>query len=202
MVAKVVSLRCAYAEAPDPGALLDETFTLKELRELHEAVAGAPSCVTPSGASFNDTASFTTISAGAAIAAYSFLRFDAVTTLTEETIKPRLTVPRAIMLVALIGGGIFAAVSYVTQLVHSGGVFEDSASATSSIARQIVGQLLAPCSWSACCPRWAVTPSCPRRSSARLNEKFHAPVANLVVAGSVGPDRDLLGRCHVDVVQQ
>ena len=41
IVAKAVEwLRTAYAEAPDPGALLDEPFTLKDLRELHEAVAG------------------------------------------------------------------------------------------------------------------------------------------------------------------
>lgn len=41
MVAKAVEwLRVAYAEAPDPGALLDEPFTLKELRDLHEVVAG------------------------------------------------------------------------------------------------------------------------------------------------------------------
>ena len=41
IVAKAVEwLRAAYAEAPDPGALLDEPFTLKDLRELHEAVAG------------------------------------------------------------------------------------------------------------------------------------------------------------------
>ncbi|MCO4253831.1 amino acid permease [Pseudarthrobacter cellobiosi] len=67
--------------------------------------------------------------------------FDAVTTLTEETINPRRTVPLAIMLVALIGGGILVAVSYVTQLVHPGGVFVDAASAASSIALQIGGQL-------------------------------------------------------------
>jgi 8-oxo-dGTP diphosphatase len=43
IVVKAVEwLRAAYAEAPDPGALLDEPFTLKDLRELHEAVAGAP----------------------------------------------------------------------------------------------------------------------------------------------------------------
>lgn len=35
-------LRAAYAEAPDPGALLEEPFTLKDLRELHEVVSGAP----------------------------------------------------------------------------------------------------------------------------------------------------------------
>ncbi|MFE5836694.1 hypothetical protein [Arthrobacter sp. NPDC056493] len=116
-------------------------------------------------------------------AAYSFLGFDAVTTLTEETIEPRENMPRAIMLIALILGGIFATVSYVTQLVHPGGVFEDSASAASSIALQLGGQLfgavflgwwwpsspraspsrLAP---PACSTRWTLTPSCPKRSSA------------------------------------
>jgi 8-oxo-dGTP diphosphatase len=41
MVAKAVEwLRAAYAESPDPGALLDEPFTLKELRDLNEVVAG------------------------------------------------------------------------------------------------------------------------------------------------------------------
>jgi 8-oxo-dGTP diphosphatase len=42
IVGKAVEwLRAAYREAPDPGALLDEPFTLKDLRELHEAVAGS-----------------------------------------------------------------------------------------------------------------------------------------------------------------
>jgi ADP-ribose pyrophosphatase YjhB (NUDIX family) len=41
IVAKAVEwIRAAYAEAPDPGALLEEPFTLKELRDLHEIVAG------------------------------------------------------------------------------------------------------------------------------------------------------------------
>lgn len=42
IVVKAVEwLRAAYAEAPDPGELLTEAFTLKELRELHETVAGS-----------------------------------------------------------------------------------------------------------------------------------------------------------------
>ncbi len=42
IVAKAVEwLQAAYKEAPDPGELLDEPFTLRDLRELHEAVAGA-----------------------------------------------------------------------------------------------------------------------------------------------------------------
>ncbi|WP_395402061.1 NUDIX domain-containing protein [Arthrobacter sp. UC242_113] len=41
MVSEAVEwLRAAYAESPDPGALLAEPFTLKELRDLHEVVAG------------------------------------------------------------------------------------------------------------------------------------------------------------------
>jgi 8-oxo-dGTP diphosphatase len=43
IVAKAVEwLRAAYSESPDPGALLDEPFTLKDLRELHEVVTGTP----------------------------------------------------------------------------------------------------------------------------------------------------------------
>lgn len=153
---------------------------------------------------FNSTASFTTISAGAAIAAYSFLGFDAVTTLTEETINPRRTVPRAIMLVALIGGGIFVAVSYVTQLVHPGGVFEDSASAASSIALQIGGQLFgavflaglvvaqfasglaAQASASRLLYAMGRDSVLPKAVFGRLSDKFHTPVANLVITGLVG----------------
>ena len=86
-------------------------------------------------------ATFNSISGGAAIAAYSFLGFDAVTTLTEETIDARRVIPRAIMLTALIGGAIFITVAYVTQLVHPGGVFTDSASAAFSIAEEIGGTL-------------------------------------------------------------
>jgi putrescine importer len=152
----------------------------------------------------NDTSSFATISAGAAIAAYSFLGFDAVTTLTEETVNPRKTMPRAIMLVALIGGGIFVAVSYVTQLVHPGGVFEDSASAASSIAVQIGGQLFgavflaglvvaqfasglaAQASASRLMYAMGRDSVLPKAVFGRLNEKFHTPVANLVITGIVG----------------
>ncbi|QZY53226.1 APC family permease [Leucobacter tenebrionis] len=79
------------------------------------------------------------IAGGAAIAAYSFLGFDAVTTLTEEAIEPRRTVPKAIMLIALIGGGIFVVVSYAVQLVHPGGAFENPDAAAFEIANRIGG---------------------------------------------------------------
>jgi putrescine importer len=86
-------------------------------------------------------AEFGGVVAAAAIAAYSFLGFDAVTTLTEEAVDPTRTVPRAIFLVALIGGGIFIVVSYFTQLVHPGGVFDAPDSAAFDIAVLIGGNL-------------------------------------------------------------
>jgi putrescine importer len=60
----------------------------------------------------NDATTLSGVSAGAAIAAYSFLGFDAVTTLTEETLDPERTMPRAILLTAFLGGGIFVLVAY------------------------------------------------------------------------------------------
>lgn len=79
--------------------------------------------------------------AGAAIACYSFLGFDAVTTMTEETINPKQVIPRAIMLVTLLGGGIFVLTAYVVQLAHPGYQFASTDAAASEIARNIGGDL-------------------------------------------------------------
>jgi putrescine importer len=153
---------------------------------------------------FNDTSSFDKITAGAAIAAYSFLGFDAVSTLTEETIEPKKTVPKAIMLVALIGGAIFVVVSYTTQLIHPGGVFDDSASAASDIALKIGGQffgavflaglvvsqfasgLAAQASASRLLYAMGRDSVLPKKIFGALNKSFHTPVFNLVITGAVG----------------
>lgn len=89
----------------------------------------------------NRATTFPGVAAGAAIAAYALLGFDAVTTLAEETVEPRRTIPQAILLTALVGGVIFIVVAYFTQLVHPGGVFDDSSSAAFDIARLIGGSL-------------------------------------------------------------
>lgn len=81
------------------------------------------------------------IMSGAAIACYSFLGFDAVSTLTEETKDPVRTIPKAIMLITLIGGLIFVGVSYFVQLAHPSFVFENADSAAYEIAKNIGGDL-------------------------------------------------------------
>ncbi|QRP44580.1 APC family permease [Amycolatopsis sp. FDAARGOS 1241] len=92
---------------------------------------------------FHPGSTFGTISGGAALATYSFLGFDAVTTLTEEAVEPKRTIPRAILLTALIGGGVFIVLAYVTQLVHPGSSFADESSAAFEIAGHIGGNAFA-----------------------------------------------------------
>ncbi|MGO0059394.1 APC family permease [Brevibacillus fluminis] len=91
---------------------------------------------------FNGQVPITTVLAGAAVACYSFLGFDAVSTLSEETIDPEKTIPRAIMLIALFGGAIFIVASYFSYLVFPDYTkFADIDSAGFEIARFIGGNL-------------------------------------------------------------
>lgn len=53
---------------------------------------------------------------GATILCFSFLGFDGISSLSEETLDAERTIPRAIFLTALLGGIIFIAVSYFVQL--------------------------------------------------------------------------------------
>lgn len=57
------------------------------------------------------------ILAGAAVLALSFLGFDAVSTMAEESKNPARDIPRGIMLTTVIGGAIFIVVSWVGALV-------------------------------------------------------------------------------------
>jgi len=152
----------------------------------------------------NATSSFSGITAGAAIAAYSFLGFDAVTTFTEETIEPRKTVPRAIMLIALIGGVIFVVVSYVTQLVHPGGQFANADSAAFNIAMHIGGNvfgaifiaglviaqftsgLAAQASASRLLFAMGRDGVLPRKVFGEISKRFRSPVFSLVIIGVIG----------------
>lgn len=144
------------------------------------------------------------IAGGAGIAAYSFLGFDAVTTLTEETIEPRRTMPKAIMLVALLGGVIFAVVTYATQLVHPGFQFADADSAAFEIARTIGADLFAAiflagfvvtqfasgiaaqASVSRLLYAMGRDRVLPRRVFAYLQPRFRTPAVGIVICGLAG----------------
>lgn len=65
---------------------------------------------------FNGDSSILPLIAGASILCFSFLGFDAVTTMSHETKDPKRTIPRAVMLTTLIGGVVFLGASWFIQL--------------------------------------------------------------------------------------
>ncbi|WP_044871618.1 APC family permease [Pseudomonas sp. LFM046] len=152
------------------------------------------------------------IMGGAAIACYSFLGFDAVSTLTEETRDPRRTIPRAILLITLIGGVIFIATSYFVQLAHPSTAFQSADSASYEIARNIggdlfvsifligliVGQFTSGLSAQASASRLLYAMGrdgvLPPSLFGRLSERFGTPVGSIVLCGAVA-----LLALHMDV---
>ncbi|MFZ6045506.1 APC family permease [Pseudomonas sp. CR3202] len=143
------------------------------------------------------------IMGGAAIACYSFLGFDAVSTLTEETRDPCRTIPRAILLITLIGGLIFIAASYFVQLAHPSIEFQSADSAAYEIARNIggdlfvsifligliVGQFTSGLSAQASASRLLFAMGrdgvLPQSMFGRLSERFGTPVGSIVLCGVV-----------------
>lgn len=143
------------------------------------------------------------VMSGAAIACYSFLGFDAVSTLTEETRDPTRTIPRAILLITLIGGLIFIVTSYFVQLAHPSITFESADSAAYEIARNIggdvfvsifligliVGQFTSGLSAQASASRLLFAMGrdgvLPRRFFGTLSARFGTPVGSILLCGVV-----------------
>lgn len=142
--------------------------------------------------------------AGAALAAYSFLGFDAVSTLTEETIEAKRTMPRAILIIALAGGTIFCVTAYVAQLAHPGFDFASIDSAAFDIAEEVGGrwfvtlfvatlvasQFAAGLASQASVGRLLYAMGrdgvLPRRIFGRLHPRFRTPAVNLMLVGAFG----------------
>jgi amino acid transporter len=113
-------------------------------------------------------------------------------------------VPRAILLIALIGGAVFVLVAYTTQLVRPGGVFEDSSSAAFDIAIQIGGNvfgaiflaglviaqfasgLAAQAAASRLLFAMGRDGALPRKIFGAVSARFRSPVTNIVIIGLVG----------------
>lgn len=153
---------------------------------------------------FNPHVPLSVTMAGAAIAAYSYLGFDAVSTLTEETVSPEKTMPCAILLIAMIGGAIFVIASYTVQLAHPGTVFKDVDSAAFEVARNVGGdvfvtiflaglilaQFASGISAQASVGRLLYAMGrddvLPQRFFGFVHPKFKTPALNIALAGVVG----------------
>lgn len=90
----------------------------------------------------NEEVPLSLILAGSSILCLSFLGFDSVTTLAEETVDAEKTIPKAIFLVALLGGGLFIFVSYIGHMVYPNfSSFANPDSAAMEIASYIGGSI-------------------------------------------------------------
>lgn len=141
---------------------------------------------------------------GAALAAYAYLGFDAVSTLTEETIDPKRNMPRAILLIALIGGAIFVLAAYSLQLAHPGAEFHSSDAAAFEVAKTIGGdvfvtvflaglilaQFASGISSQASVGRLLYAMGrdriLPQRVFGYIHPRFQTPAINIALAGLVG----------------
>ena len=78
--------------------------------------------------------------AGSAILALSFLGFDAISTLSEETRDPKRRIPRAILLCAIAGGALYVFQSYLRQLAFPDfSIFEDRQDVASADVMTAIG---------------------------------------------------------------
>lgn len=141
---------------------------------------------------------------GAAIAALSFLGFDAVSTLSDEARAPRRDIPRAVILVALIVGALFVAAAFLAQLVVGPAALHDPASAGLAIARTVGGdtlvtaftagmiatQVAAGIAAQAGVARLLFAMGrdgvLPRSFFARVSPRTHAPACNVLLSAAVG----------------
>jgi amino acid transporter len=148
---------------------------------------------------WNSDTSIRHISTAAAIAAYAFLGFEAISTLAEETRDPQRSIPRAIILAIVAGGGFFVIVSYLAQLAIPGGDLGDAA--YYDIAKMIGGQTFANTintmyiigGFASCMAIQAATARLmyvmgrdgifPRRLFGHLSGRFRTPTFNLVAIG-------------------
>jgi len=116
-------------------------FIILSIINLIQGVgAGTIFSITPF---FNSDLNPLLVVAGAAIAGYSFLGFDAVTTLSEEAIDPKKNMPKAIFLITIIGGVLFIISAYFLDLVYPNfNQVPDTDTAAYEIALQIGGNFL------------------------------------------------------------
>lgn len=154
---------------------------------------------------FSGDVSLSLVLAGASVACYSFLGFDAVTTLSEETIDPEKTLPRAIFLIALIGGAIFVIASYFVHLVFPDYTqFVNSDSAGLEIARFVGGNLFSALFLAGMITAQFASGLSAQASAARLlfamgrdnvlpkklfgvlHQKLRTPIINISVIGIIG----------------
>ncbi|HEK1741389.1 TPA: APC family permease [Pseudomonas aeruginosa] len=131
---------------------------------------------------------FAPLMAGAAVLCLSFLGFDAVSTLAEETRDPQRDIPRAIVITTVGAGLLFTVLAVFSQLVFPGSVFQDAESAANEVmlAAGAAGSALASqASVSRILYSMGRDGILPRRVFGSLSERFKTPVIAILVVSVI-----------------
>ncbi len=89
-----------------------------------------------------ENVSFAAVFSGAALICFCFLGFDAVTTMAEETIDAKRTIPKAIFLIVLIAATLYISISYLSQIAYPNFTFANIDNASYSLVQLVGGNLL------------------------------------------------------------
>lgn len=107
-----------------------------------KSLAGAPIDFSLPFAGDGTQPGFAPLMAGAAVLCLSFLGFDAVSTMAEETRDARRDIPRAIIITTVLAGLLFTVLAIISQLVFPGSVFQNADSAANEVMLKVGGQFL------------------------------------------------------------
>lgn len=91
---------------------------------------------------FSSDFSISTVFSGAALICFCFLGFDAVTTMAEETVNPRKTIPKAIFMIVCIAAVLYITISYLTQIAYPNFTFVNVETASFEMIQMVGGNLL------------------------------------------------------------
>lgn len=155
------------------------------------------------GAAVFDAANFdaSNVLWAASILAASFLGFDAVSTMAEDTVDPAKTVPRAVLIVPIAAGIGFSVISYFMQLAWpnaaneiqdpDSGIFEllgrlgGNALSTAFLVTDNLASMVCAIAGLAAASRilygMGRDGALPRRFFGVLNERFQTPVNNILL---------------------
>ncbi|WP_270583892.1 APC family permease [Bacillus smithii] len=85
---------------------------------------------------------FSNILIGASIVCFSFLGFDSITTMAEETINPKKNIPRAIMMIIIVAAVLYFITAYLIALSYPNFTFKNPDSAGFELVKTVGGNLL------------------------------------------------------------
>ncbi|MET3288810.1 UNVERIFIED_CONTAM: amino acid transporter [Brevibacillus sp. OAP136] len=153
---------------------------------------------------YDPSVSMSNLLAVVPILCFSFLGFDAVTTLAEETKDPNRTLPKAIYLITLIGGVLFIGGSYFAQLIFPdfqsfknpssaymeiamdiGGHFFTSLFVAVGITASFASAVASGTSASRILYAMGRESVLPKKLFGYLSPKYHTPIFNLLLIGAV-----------------